>query len=146
MNLPQYKCHKVVKAAKIKEIPHPLQGVLVLELPDGAEFRAQVSDSFWGRNKPQAGGYFVMYDDGYMSYSPAAAFEAGYTLLDSTETPTREQLQALVQRTADALQRLMVDYPIEWEGGIDAAMEAACKRIRGLEEDRGVPPMSEVKD
>jgi hypothetical protein len=25
------------------------------------------------------GGYFVVYDDGYTSYSPAAAFESGYS-------------------------------------------------------------------
>lgn len=29
--------------------------------------------------KPQVGGYFVQYQDGYASYSPAEAFEQGYT-------------------------------------------------------------------
>ena len=30
------------------------------------------------RHKPKAGGYYVVYDDGYKSYSPAKAFEEGY--------------------------------------------------------------------
>jgi hypothetical protein len=28
---------------------------------------------------PQPGGYFVVYKDGYKSFSPAKAFEEGYT-------------------------------------------------------------------
>jgi hypothetical protein len=34
------------------------------------------------KHNPQVGGYFVEYDDGYHSFSPAEAFEAGYTLID----------------------------------------------------------------
>jgi hypothetical protein len=30
---------------------------------------------------PQAGMYMVVYEDGYISFSPAEAFEAGYTLM-----------------------------------------------------------------
>jgi len=33
------------------------------------------------KHRPEAGGYFVVYDDGYQSFSPAKAFEEGYTLL-----------------------------------------------------------------
>jgi hypothetical protein len=31
------------------------------------------------KHKPQVGGYFVQYRDGYKSFSPAAAFEEGYS-------------------------------------------------------------------
>lgn len=31
------------------------------------------------KHKPVAGGYFVVYEDGYESFSPAKAFEEGYT-------------------------------------------------------------------
>jgi len=34
---------------------------------------------FMERHKPQRGGYFVVYDNGYESYSPAKPFEDGYT-------------------------------------------------------------------
>ena len=31
------------------------------------------------QHKPKSGGYFVRYEDGYESFSPAAAFEGGHT-------------------------------------------------------------------
>jgi hypothetical protein len=40
-----------------------------------------VSLEYLDKHSPQAGGYYVVYEDGYRSYSPAAAFEAGYTLI-----------------------------------------------------------------
>lgn len=33
------------------------------------------------KHAPKAGGYFVAYEDGYKSWSPAEAFESGYTRL-----------------------------------------------------------------
>ena len=39
--------------------------------------------NFFTKHNPETGGYLVMYDDGYMSYSPAEPFEKGYSLLDS---------------------------------------------------------------
>ena len=35
------------------------------------------------KHQPKAGGYFVVYKDGYKSWSPAEAFEDGYTKIDS---------------------------------------------------------------
>ena len=35
------------------------------------------------KHAPRVGGYFVRYDDGYESFSPAAAFEGGYTSVDA---------------------------------------------------------------
>jgi hypothetical protein len=40
-----------------------------------------VSGEFLSKHKPQVGGYFVVYADGYESFSPAQAFEEGYTLI-----------------------------------------------------------------
>ena len=31
------------------------------------------------KHNPEAGGYYVVYEDGYKSFSPAKAFEEGYT-------------------------------------------------------------------
>jgi hypothetical protein len=36
------------------------------------------------------GGYYVVYEDGYDSFSPAAAFEAGYAALDGTDAAVDE--------------------------------------------------------
>jgi hypothetical protein len=48
--------------------------------PEGAEFPSfVVSAEYLAKHKPEVGGYFVVYTDGYESYSPAKAFEEGYT-------------------------------------------------------------------
>jgi hypothetical protein len=38
-----------------------------------------VDQEYMAKHKPEVGGYFVQYDDGYKSFSPAKAFEEGYT-------------------------------------------------------------------
>jgi hypothetical protein len=40
-----------------------------------------VTGEYMAKHKPEVGGYFVQYDDGYTSFSPAKAFEDGYTRL-----------------------------------------------------------------
>jgi len=83
--LPRYKCHKEVWALKIKEI-HPGRADgkgpgQTLHFEDARYAPMSMSDEWVGRTKPEAGGYYVQYKDGYQSYSPAAAFEDGYTLI-----------------------------------------------------------------
>ena len=41
----------------------------------------RVTAAFLAKHKPEVGGYWVQYADGYESFSPAAAFEEGYTLI-----------------------------------------------------------------
>jgi hypothetical protein len=38
-----------------------------------------ISHEYVARHQPQVGGYYVVYKDGYKSFSPAAAFEEGYS-------------------------------------------------------------------
>lgn len=38
-----------------------------------------VNDEYMRKHQPQVGGYWVQYQDGYISWSPAQAFEEGYT-------------------------------------------------------------------
>ncbi|WP_204249977.1 crAss001_48 related protein [Rhodoferax koreense] len=78
-NLPQWKCHKVVRAAKIDSVTvgHFSGAKLYLAgVPDPID----VSEEWQTKHAPRAGGYFVVYDDSYSSFSPAKAFEEGYTL------------------------------------------------------------------
>lgn len=78
--LPRYQCHKQVSALRIKlVIPSPRGYELHFE--DERFCPHEVSAEWFAKHYPMAGGYFVVYDDGYFSYSPAEAFEAGYTLL-----------------------------------------------------------------
>lgn len=52
---------------------------LVPEDAGFAEF--PIEPEFIAKHNPQPGGYFVIYKDGYKSFSPAKAFEEGYTLI-----------------------------------------------------------------
>ena len=90
--MPKYQCHKQVWALKIKEIAHKPNpdatgnsaadsyGAVITPADEGYE-PFDVSAEFVSKHNPQAGGYYVVYDDGYKSYSPAAAFESGYSLI-----------------------------------------------------------------
>jgi hypothetical protein len=71
--LPAYQCHKTVHAGKITAIDGD-------ELTLGELNLAwKVSPAWMTKHNPQVGGYLVVYADGYESYSPAKAFEEGYT-------------------------------------------------------------------
>lgn len=94
--LPQWRCHKVVGAFKITRIEAvPAAGeVRVSRYRLAGEyfsgqfvevgltfFRARSSDNRRELEVPHdyVGGYLVQYEDGYLSWSPAEAFEKGYT-------------------------------------------------------------------
>lgn len=91
---PYYRCHKKVWALKIRRIVlHPLQeefigrvdlaGVDAVIVPERWGFEPfAVTDEFILKHSPAPGGYFVLYEDGYFSYSPAKAFEEGYTEIE----------------------------------------------------------------
>lgn len=84
---PRYQCHKIVRAVKIKRIEPQCMlaiathGVLVRPVDDEGVGSFIVPEDFITRHAPQPGGYIVAYEDGYISYSPAEAFESGYTRL-----------------------------------------------------------------
>jgi hypothetical protein len=78
LQLPKYQCHKTVHALKIAGIVGDVTGVYFTSTEPGFE-RVHLSPEFTTKHKPEVGGYYVVYEDGYQSYSPAAAFESGYT-------------------------------------------------------------------
>lgn len=84
--MPKYRCHKVVHALKIEGIDknHPDGGAT---LAVQAGFAAIGVDRDWvTRFKPADGyplGYYVVYEDGYKSWSPTEVFEKGYSRLES---------------------------------------------------------------
>lgn len=80
--MPRYKCHKEVHALKIAVLNHDFDTNLWKFKPAEEGFDPVVlSESFMGRHKPEVGGYYVVYRDGYKSFSPAKAFEEGYALI-----------------------------------------------------------------
>jgi hypothetical protein len=87
MNLPKYGCHKTVHAAKITEIQsHESDGTgshtMVFGEIGSSKF---LTDEWKERHNPKVGGYYVVYKDGYTSYSPAEAFEEGYIEVKSAK-------------------------------------------------------------
>ena len=86
LEMPKYRCHKEVWALKIARIeqvdPAGLWNAGATITPtDGRYAPFFVSGEYCAKHNPQAGGYFVLYEDGYRSWSPAEAFESGYSLL-----------------------------------------------------------------
>lgn len=97
-SLPRYKCHKEVWALKIAKLEpdlnqkptiEQLDKILneetdnkkyVLMTPENKMFLPIWLDiDYINKHKPKVGGYYVVYKDGYKSFSPADVFEEGYT-------------------------------------------------------------------
>ena len=77
VELPRWKCHKEVRAFKITgiNIPPNQSGYVKLS---GDGLGVEVTAEYMKKHRPQVGGFYVLYNDGYHSFSPAAAFESGY--------------------------------------------------------------------
>lgn len=80
--LTRYKCHKEVQAMRIWSIVlSDCATYISLGGLDGS-IRMDVSPSWNEKHQPSIGGYYVLYEDGYESYSPAKAFEDGYSTME----------------------------------------------------------------
>lgn len=88
--MPRYQSHKKVWALKIAKIEPAADGKVCgpTDESDGTAFitpeeegygRFLVDREYMNKHRPQVGGYFVQYEGGYKSWSPADAFESGYT-------------------------------------------------------------------
>ncbi|MDN5515682.1 MAG: hypothetical protein L0G82_10635 [Pseudomonas sp.] len=107
--MPKYKCHKQVWALKIREVaqgvaPAEHTGGSWLLVPENDRYAAiEVAHDWYAHHKPEAGGYYVVYSDGYSSYSPADAFESGYHPIDQhlaeqdpVPAPAAERIESLL--------------------------------------------------
>ncbi len=84
VQMPRYRCDKTVYALQIKANEAHGDHVL-LRFEDERYAPKKVSWEWFQKRVPRdaspAGGYLVVYQDGYESWSPKEAFEAGYTRL-----------------------------------------------------------------
>ena len=88
-DIPKYKCHKVVQAFKIfgvtlqrdPDVPYGDVGFLQA-YPDENLAIVKVSSEYITKHKPRPGGYYVRYEDGHESWSPAEAFEDSHMLIE----------------------------------------------------------------
>ena len=83
-NLPRYKSHKIVEAVKIARMHtnSNLNGLFWITPEESGIKVFTVADSYVKKHDPRVGGYYVRYPDGYESWSPAEAFEEGYTRVE----------------------------------------------------------------
>ena len=79
IEMPRYKCHKEVWALRIASVDLSDLATPRLCFQDEGYSPIAVDYSWIKKHDPQPGGYYVVYKDGYRSFSPAAAFEEGYT-------------------------------------------------------------------
>lgn len=86
--MPRYSSHKEVRAFKIAAIEFEEDGSAKISPADGVRTQngtVKTKPDF--RRKFTGGeddtGYYVLYKDGYESWSPTQAFEEGYTRIDA---------------------------------------------------------------
>lgn len=82
--MPRYKCHKEVRAVKIQGIVKDRDDFKMVDrfgiVPSEPGLAPiEITREWMAKHQPQVGGYYVVYADGYASYSPAKDFEDGYT-------------------------------------------------------------------
>lgn len=79
---PKYESHKIVRAALISDIIDVAGRLAILVKPYGDHTveRFYPSEPAMAA-RAEVGGYAVIYEDGFKSVSPKAAFDAGYTKL-----------------------------------------------------------------
>lgn len=77
--MPKYSCHKEIWALKIAEIIDDPQIGICFQPVEADYDKIPLSIEYMRKHLPEAGGYYVVYPDGYKSYSPAKVFEDGYS-------------------------------------------------------------------
>lgn len=169
MKMPVWKCHKEVEAFKIHNITAQPEGTAAGKEPErrlvpvprengvemlpsackteyviaaeNPELFVIVNDSYMLKHGPFIGGYYVKYSNGHESFSPAEAFEDGYTpnthkrvlhirLGSEAWEPTLEDMQTVLDMFKNAL-----DDP---EGGaVITRYDIACQTDVVLKNDLG---------
>lgn len=120
--LPRWKCHKIVRAVKIKAIQQNVMGPGAFIDAEGPITNFAVDQAYLLKHNPQPGGYFVVYEDGYESFSPAEAFEAGYTQINLTAPPDPAASQVCVYCHGN-------EYLLDFDRGRVSATCAGCKTV-----------------
>lgn len=146
--LEQYQSHKVVSAAKITAVL-PCAEQWLLTLGDLGEL--SVSLGYVAKHQPAVGGYYVQYEDGYESFSPADAFELGYEKVKGCEPEEApEQPSTLetayarshkLQHATDVLTQLVGSHANCTEPGIRNQLQQLIdKQIKVVSALQEVPP------
>lgn len=96
---PEYKSHKIVRAGRITQLAQEgdlamkqqvtlIFGELARQVDGEIEVpTVDVTAEWYVKHGVHTGGYYVIYEDGYTSFSPEEAFVSGYTKVEKIETP-----------------------------------------------------------
>ena len=89
--MPKYICIKKVWALKIKGIlrdsdkakveNRETDGSAMITTEEDGYAPFKVNSAYMQKHEPKVGGYYVVYKDGYKSFSPAEPFENGYEII-----------------------------------------------------------------
>jgi hypothetical protein len=80
--IPRWRCHKVVRAAEIVEFEcaYPGKRLVTIALSETNRCSIHLDAGIFNRCTPKIGDMLMIYADGYISVSPRAEFDAGYSL------------------------------------------------------------------
>lgn len=92
MEMPRYRSHKQVWALEIDSVNGNR-----LAFRDAGYAAINCDPAMFSRYTPVPGDFYVVYDDGYKSFSPRKAFVEGYTKID----PMTAGRRALIQDTEE---------------------------------------------
>lgn len=93
MEMPRYRSHKQVWALEIATVD-----LHKLTFRDAGYAPIVCDATMFSRYTPVPGDFYVVYDDGYKSFSPAKAFKEGYTRIDKVADVRRAFDEASEQR------------------------------------------------
>lgn len=80
IEMPRYTCHKKVWALRIKRVDYHDDKWWITPQDEGyAKFEAPDGWAARFKGTPDDRGVYVVYPDGYASWSPTKAFDEGYT-------------------------------------------------------------------
>lgn len=77
--MPRYVSHKKVWALEIAAVGEPWKGFRSLAFRDEGFSGINVTEEMFSRYVPVPGDFYVVYADGYKSFSPRQAFLEGYS-------------------------------------------------------------------
>lgn len=98
--MPAFISHKRVWALKIAKVHVDEHGQGIALVFEGKSYgmRALTTSQLEHKPIPEAGMYFVQYEGGYFSFSPADAFEKGYT--PAEQEPVIEKITLILGKAA----------------------------------------------
>lgn len=133
IELPKYKSHKIVRALSIAaiEVHEDKSATIAPSLAAYAPFKTQPGWAERFKGSEEDKGYYVVYEDGYASWSPTEAFESGYTKLRDDHTPLSELKAAL---HADA------DYAWTWQCNLACIGIDSVSDMANVAEDEHLTP------